>query len=97
MRPGNLLKQPTKWDGGDWIKIGVISAATFLVIKTADQPVRDAVLREGKYDPNGIFIPGSQKYYNSVPIEFGRMWGELYAPVVLFGGFAIHSLIADDI
>lgn len=93
----DFIKQPTKWDGGDWIKIGVISAATFLVIKTADQPVRDAVLRDGSYDTNGKFIPGSQKYYNSVPIEFGRMWGELYAPVVLFGGFAIHSLIADDI
>jgi membrane-associated phospholipid phosphatase len=25
------------------------------------------------------------------------MWGELYTPVVLFSGFTIHSLIADDI
>lgn len=92
-----FIKQPTKWDGGDWLKIGLIGAATFLVMETADQPVRDAVLRQGSYDSNGEFIPGSQKYYNSVPIEFGRMWGELYAPVVLFGGFAIHSLIMDDI
>jgi len=92
-----FIKQPTKWDGGDWLKIGLISAATFLVIETADQPARDAVLRDGKYDANGLFIPESQKYYKSVPIEFGRMWGELYAPVVLFGGFALHSLIMDDI
>jgi len=79
-----FIKQPTKWDGGDWLKIGLIGAATFLVMETADQPVRDAVLKD-------------QRYYNSVPIEFGRMWGELYAPIVLFGGFAIHSLLADDI
>ena len=92
-----FIKQPTKWDGGDWLKIGLISAATFLVIETVDQPARDAVLRDGRFDTNGLFIPESQKYYKSVPIEFGRMWGELYAPVVLFGGFAIHSLLADDI
>jgi len=93
----DFIKQPTKWDGGDWLKIGLVSAGTVIVIETVDQPVRDAVLREGNYDSNGLFIPESQKYYKSVPIEFGRMWGELYAPVVLFGGFAIHSLIADDI
>ena len=92
-----FIKQPTKWDGGDWLKIGLISAGTFLVMETADQPVRDAVLRDGSFDTNGLFIPESQKYYNSVPIEFGRMWGELYSPVVFFGGFALHSLIADDI
>ena len=93
----DFIKQPTKWDGGDWLKIGLITAGTFLVIETVDQPVRDAVLRDGKYDANGLFIKESQKYYKSVPIEFGRMWGELYAPVVLFGGFAIHSLLTDDI
>ncbi len=93
----DFIKQPTKWDGGDWLKIGLISAATFLVMETADQPARDAVLRDGRFDTNGLFIPESQKYYKSVPIEFGRMWGELYAPIVLFGGFAIHSLLTDDI
>ncbi len=93
----DFIKQPTKWDGSDWLKLGLIGAGTFLVIEAADQPIRDAVLRDGKNDANGLFIPGSQKYYKSVPIEFGRIWGELYAPIVLFGGFAIHSLIADDI
>ena len=81
---GDYVKQPTKWDGGDWLKIGVLTASTFLIMQTADQPIRNAVLKD-------------QRYYKSVPIEFGRMWGELYMPVLLFGGFAIHSLIADDI
>ena len=93
----DFIKQPTKWDGGDWLKLGLIGAGTFLIIETADQPVRNAVLRDGKYDANGLFIKESQKYYKSVPIEFGRMWGELYAPVVLFGGFTVHSLLTDDI
>lgn len=80
----SFVKQPTKWDGIDYLKIGLLAGATFLIIETADQPIRDAVLK-------------NQQYYNSAPIEFGRMWGELYAPVVLFGGFAIHSLLADDL
>jgi membrane-associated phospholipid phosphatase len=32
-----------------------------------------------------------------VPIEGGRIWGEIYMPFALFGGFALHSLITDDI
>ncbi len=79
-----FIKQPTKWEGSDWLKIGIMTASTFLILQTADQPIRDVVLKD-------------QRYYKSVPIEFGRMWGELYAPVVLFSGFAIHSIIADDI
>jgi membrane-associated phospholipid phosphatase len=79
----DFVKQPTKWEGSDWLKIGLISAGTFLIIETADQPIRDAVLKD-------------QRYSKSVPIEFGRVWGEIYMPVVFFGGFAIHSLITDD-
>jgi membrane-associated phospholipid phosphatase len=80
----SFIKQPTKWDGNDWLRIGLMSAGTFIIMETADQPIRTAVLKD-------------QRYYKSVPIEFGRMWGELYTPVVLFGGFALHSLITDDI
>jgi membrane-associated phospholipid phosphatase len=79
----SFVKQPTSWEVSDWLKLGLTGAGTFLVMQ-ADQPIRDAVLKD-------------QRYFKSVPIEFGRMWGELYAPVVLFGGFAIHSWLADDI
>jgi membrane-associated phospholipid phosphatase len=75
--------QPTKWDGGDWLKIGVMGGATFLSMQV-DQPIRDAVLRDNK------------RYFYSVPIEGARMYGELYSPVVFFVGFATHSLIAND-
>jgi membrane-associated phospholipid phosphatase len=80
----NFIKQPTKWEGSDWLKIGLIGAGTFLIIKTADQPIRTAVLKD-------------QRYYKSAPIAFGRIWGEAYTPVVLFGGFAIYSLATNDI
>jgi len=79
-----FIKQPAKWEGSDWLKIGIVGAGTFLLIETADQPVRTAVLKD-------------QSYYKSAPIEFGRMWGELYSPVLLFSGFALHSLITDNI
>src|SRR5512143_943493 len=67
-----FVKQPVTWNAGDWLKLGLTGAGTILVMQ-ADQPVRDAVLRD-------------QRYSMSVPMEFGRMWGELYTPVILFGG-----------
>jgi len=79
----SFIKQPTRWEGSDWLKLGLTGAGTFLILQTADQPIRDAVLRD-------------QRYYKSVPMEGGRMWGELYMPFVLFGGYAIHSILADD-
>jgi membrane-associated phospholipid phosphatase len=75
--------QPTKWDGNDWLRIGVMGGATFLTMQ-ADEPIRNAVLRS------------NDKYYYSVPVEGARMYGELYSPVVFFVGFAAHSLIAND-
>jgi membrane-associated phospholipid phosphatase len=80
----SFIKQPTKWEASDWLKLGLTCAGTFLIMETTDQPIRDAVQKD-------------QRYYKSVPIEFGRMWGELYTPVLLFGSFAIHSLLTDDI
>jgi hypothetical protein len=78
-----FIKQPTKWDGGDWLNLGLMGAGTLLVMQV-DQPIRDAVTKD-------------QRYYKSVPIESGRMWAEIYPPVLIFTGFAVYSLIADDI
>jgi membrane-associated phospholipid phosphatase len=79
----SFIKQPTKWDGSDWFKVGVIGAGSFLLIETVDQPARDLALKD-------------RSYVNSVPVEAGRIWGEAYSPVVLFVGFAAHSLITND-
>jgi membrane-associated phospholipid phosphatase len=75
--------QPTKWDGGDWLKLGVMGGATFLAMQV-DQPIRDAVLKDNR------------RYYYSVPIEGARIYGELYSPVAFFVGFATYSLITND-
>jgi membrane-associated phospholipid phosphatase len=80
---GDFIKQPSKWDGNDWLKFGVMGAGSYLLIETADQPARDLILKD-------------RSYLYSVPIEAGRMWGELYSPIVLFAGFAAHSLITND-
>jgi membrane-associated phospholipid phosphatase len=78
----DFIKQPLNWDCSDYLKMGCVTAVTGLTM-FADQPIRDAVLRD-------------QKYFYSVPIVFGRLWGDLPAPVLLFSGFAVYSLITDD-
>lgn len=77
-----FFKQPLRWEGTDWLKLGLVGVGTVLAMG-ADQPVRDAFQRD-------------QRYYNSVPIVAGRVWGEVYMPIALFTGFAVHSLATDD-
>ena len=79
---GDFIKQPTKWNGSDWLKIGIISGATLLTMQV-DEPIRGLALED-------------RSYYYSVPIEAGRIYGELYSPMVLFAGFAAHSLITHN-
>jgi membrane-associated phospholipid phosphatase len=79
---GDFIKQPSKWDGNDWLRLGMIGGASFLTMQV-DQPIRDAVLKD-------------RSYFYSVPIEAGRIYGELYSPVVFFAGFAAHSLITNN-
>jgi hypothetical protein len=78
----DLIKQPTKWDGGDWLKIGMLGAGTFLVMQ-ADEPVRRLLNHD-------------TKYAKSIPIEFGNMWGEIYFTELLFAGFSVYALYNGD-
>ncbi len=80
----SFMKQPGKWDGGDWLKIGALGLGTLLIRETADQPLREAALRHPDFAA-------------SAPMEFGRLWGDFYGPAVFFSGFAIHSLLTDDL
>ncbi len=77
-----FIKQPTKWESNDWLKFGLISAGTILLMQ-ADQPIRENVLKD-------------QSYYKSFPIEAGRIWGEGYPTAILAGAFGLHGLIAND-
>lgn len=77
-----FLTQPLHWQGNDWLKIGLMSAGTILAMQT-DQPIRTTVMKD-------------QRYYYSVPIVGGRVWGEIYTPVAFFTLFGAHSLITGD-
>jgi len=79
----DFIKQPLKWDGEDYLKLGLITLGGGLTM-FADEPIREVVQRD-------------QRFNKSAPIEFGRMYGELYSPVAFFSGFAIYSLVFNDI
>ena len=78
----DFIKLPAKWEGNDWLKLGLIGAGTFLVMQ-ADQPIRDAMMKD-------------QSYYKSAPIEFGRLWGETYSTAIVAGVFGLHGILADN-
>jgi membrane-associated phospholipid phosphatase len=77
-----FIKQPTKWDGSDWLRIGALGAVTFLIMQI-DEPVRR-------------LVNGNTKYAKSFPIEFSNMWGEIYFTEALFGGFSLYALYNGD-
>jgi membrane-associated phospholipid phosphatase len=79
----NFIKQPTRWDGGDWLTIGVLGGGTFLIMQV-DQPIRDLVTKD-------------QRYFRTIPMEAGRLWAETYPPALFFTGFAVHSLLTGDV
>lgn len=79
-----FIKQPYFWKGNDWLRLGLVGAGTLILIKTSDEPVRSEMLK-------------NREYINSIPIEFGRLWGEPYAPLIFSAAFFIHSWLADDI
>jgi membrane-associated phospholipid phosphatase len=79
----DFVKQPGKWQGNDWLRLGLITAGSILVMQV-DQSVRDAVLRD------------QGRYYHSVPIEAGRMWGEWYTPPIVAGAFGLHGWLGHN-
>jgi len=77
-----FIKQPTRWEGNDWIRIGLVGAGTFLVMQV-DQPIRDAVMKD-------------RSAYNSTPVKFGKLWGETYSTAIFAGAFGLHGLLTDN-
>lgn len=78
----DFFNQPKNWGKDDWLKIGLIGAGTFLAIQI-DQPIRNEVMKD-------------RSYYKSLPIEFGRIYGELTSPIMIAGAFGLQSLIAKN-
>ena len=79
----DFVKQPGRWHGKDWLRLGLITAGSVLMMQV-DQPVRDAVLRD------------QERYYHSFPIEAGRIWGEWYTPPIVVGAFGLHGWLTDN-
>lgn len=77
-----FLKQPTKWESSDWLKIGIAGAAAFALMQ-ADQSVRTEFMKD-------------RSFYKSFPIEAGRMYGELYSPLLFAGAFGLNGLLSHD-
>jgi hypothetical protein len=77
-----FVKQPTKWKGSDWLKIGVSVSATFAVM-----PFDESITNSTQ---------GEQKYYRNAFIEGGRIYGEWYSIGGVAGAFGLFGLISKD-
>jgi len=79
----SFVKKPITWDGSDWLRVGLLSGGTFLLMQV-DQPIRDVITKD-------------QRYYRTIPMEAGRLWAETYPPVLFFTGFLTHTLLTGDV
>ena len=77
-----FVKQPGKWKGRDWAKLGIVTAAT-LAVMPFDQKISNS-------------SQGYQRYFYSWPVVGGRIYGEWYSIAGVAGGFGLYGLIAHD-
>ena len=77
-----FVKQPTKWKGNDWLRIGLVTASTVAVM-ALDQTIMNST-------------QGQQRFYYSAPIVGGRVYGEWYSIGGVAGTFALYGIIAHD-
>jgi hypothetical protein len=77
-----FIKQPTKWKGSDWMKVGIV-AATAITVMTLDETITNST-------------QGHQRYYYSAPIVGGRMYGEWYSIALVAGSVGAYGFIAHD-
>jgi hypothetical protein len=77
-----FVKQPTKWKGRDWLKLGLVTATTLGVM-----PFDERITNSSQ---------GYQRYFYSVPVVAGRVYGEWYSIIGVAGAFGAYGLIAHD-
>jgi len=85
---GLFIKTPLHWRPTDWLRVGMVLAIT-AAIMPFDKTLNNAT-------------QGNQRYYYSVPIVAGRVYGEWYTIgtiTAVFGGFGIlaHDTAAKKI
>lgn len=77
-----FFKQPANWQNNDWLKLGIAGAAAFAIMQT-DQTIRAEILKD-------------RSFTKSIPIEAGRLYGELYSPLIFAGVFGLNGLLNND-
>src|SRR5690348_15957945 len=77
---GKFFSMPAHWDAFDWGTLALMTLLTAVAMQ-AEYPARDIK-----------FI--DRAFYYSPEAVGGRMYGELYTPFVIFGGYAIYSLLS---
>ncbi len=80
-----FVKQPLRWKGTDWLKVGIIAGGTAL-LTFADEPFRHAATSV-EHGPERNF---------HFPAEVGRAYGAWYSIIGVAGGFGVYGLIARD-
>lgn len=79
---GKFYTQPFHWKNNDFLKLGIIVSATYGIMHL-DETVR------GEIQPN-------QTMLGSIPIEFGRIWGEPPASITVGGLLLLHGILTDN-
>jgi len=79
---GKFFTMPLHWDAFDIGTLALLGGLTAVAMQM-EFPVRDVK-----------FI--DRAFYYSPEAVGGRMYGELYTPFIVFGGYAIYSLVSKD-
>ncbi len=75
-----LIKAPSNWNKNDLLTFGTVIGSAFLIMNI-DENVRKVALSD-------------RRYYYSLPVEAGRIWGEPYFTGIITGGLVLQSLVS---
>jgi hypothetical protein len=79
---GEFSSKPVNWNKNEWLTFIGIAGLTYGTMYI-DEFVRERGLE------NNI-------YQKSIPVEFGRIWGEPYATLIIGGGLYLHGIIEEN-
>lgn len=79
---GLYMRQPAEWDGGDWLKLGVLGAATVELHQYDSAIRRNSQLH--------------RKNYKSFIVRFGGEWGGFFVTPIAGVGLVVHGWTADN-
>jgi hypothetical protein len=77
-----IMKQPAKWNGSDLLIFSGAAAITYGTMHY-DSAIKDLMLQ-------------NKKYQYTLPVEFGRIWGEPWATLAIGGSLYIHGSASDN-